>query len=349
MRRSAPGFGLLLAVFLSGSASLLSSDLAEAVNAYFSTPPARDFSGTVLIAERDQIRVLQSYGLAERNLGMANQPDMLYRIGSLTKPFTATAVLTLVQSGKIHLQDRIAEHIRGCPALWQDVTIENLLDHTSGIQDLFGEMRAVPLGDTQKEAARVMESSAHLALISKPGATYRYSNFNYMLLGIMIEDITGLGWEEYLRRYVIAPAGLKHTLYDDAWTVIPGRVSGYLLKEKQFRPIAYKDDAAYSAGGLLSSARDLLSFARALFEHRLVNAELLAEMTRPRLGNYGLGLQIIELNGRLAYNHTGGTNGFASHLQYYPREQLTVVVLSNTEDEPVKKIATDLASLALRP
>src|SRR5262249_29451070 len=146
---------------------------------------------------------------------------------------------------------------------------------------------------------------------------------------------------------VYSPAGLKDTRYDDVWTIARNRASGYVRENGQFRPIPYKDHAAYSAGGLLSSAPDLFHFARALFGARLFSASLLAEMTRPRLGNYGLGLQVIEINGHTAYNHTGAIDGFTSHLQYYPREEITVIVLANTEDDPVKQIATEIAALAL--
>ncbi len=326
---------------------LFSADLRQAVDGYVAGPLAGQFSGTILIAQEERVRVLQSYGFAERNLGVRNQPDMLYRIGSLTKPFTAVGVLRLVQDGRIQLSDSIADRITSCPAAWKGVTIEELLDHTSGIPDLFNDLRAVPILETREETSRMIMASTRLALLSSPGTKYQYSNFNYVLLGILIEDVTGQSWETYLQERVFAQAGLKHTLYDDVWTVIPGRISGYVRKDGSIRPITYKDHSAYSAGGLLSSAIDVFQFSQALFRGDLLGSAMLAEMTRPRLGNYGLGLQIIELNGRTAYNHTGGIDGFSSHLQYYPQNRLTVVVLANTENDPVKKIATEIAALAL--
>jgi D-alanyl-D-alanine carboxypeptidase len=201
--------------------------------------------------------------------------------------------------------------------------------------------------ETRSEFARVLRTTSRISLLFEPGTKYQYSNFNYVLLGILIETVAGTGWEDYLREEVFRPAGLRDTRYDDVWTVIPGRVTGYRRKEGQFLPIPYKDHAAYSCGGLLSSAQDLFTFSQALFEGDLLNPSQLAEMTRPRLGNYGLGLQIVDLNGRTAYNHTGGIDGFSSHLQYYPRDKVTVIVLANTEEEPVKKIATDIAGFAL--
>lgn len=326
---------------------IVARDLREDLDAYLSRTRV-EFSGNILIAKGSRVVLLESYGLAERNLGVRNQPDMLYRIGSLTKPITATMVMSLVEEGRVRLSDSICDRLRACPAAWKPVTIEYLLDHTSGVPDLFKELHAVPVLETRQELARVLGTSKRIDLESEPGAKYRYSNFNYVLLGALVEDVTGLSWQEQLQRRVFSPAKMERTRYDDVWTVIPGRVSGYTRKNGEIHPIPYKDHAAYAAGGLLSSAMDLFRFSQALFGGALLRADTLKEMTRPRLGNYGLGLQVIELNGRSAYNHTGGIDGFSSHLQYYPREQLTVIVLENVEDDGVKNMATEIAAIALK-
>jgi CubicO group peptidase (beta-lactamase class C family) len=224
------------------------------------------------------------------------------------------------------------------------VTLRHLLSHTSGIPDYFGELPAAPVDSTRAVIDRAVLRHERDSLQGSPGSRYRYSNFNYFLVGYALEVATGKPWETIVREEVFDVAGMSDTRYDDVWAIVPGRVRGYASVGGRLRHIRYRDHAAYAAGGLLSSAPDLLRFERALASGRLVSDSAFRAMTTPGLGEYGLGWQVTRQFGRAVRNHTGGTNGFASHLATYD-DGTTIIVLSNVETERAKTTACDLAAL----
>lgn len=183
---------------------------------------------------------------------------------------------------------------------------------------------------------------------SLPGSQYAYSNFNYILLGCIIEAVSGEPWEAFLLKQVLAPAGVSETRYDDVWAVVPGRVHGYEVKDGQLRNTRYTDHAAYAAGGLRSTLDDLRKWHEAYWAGGIVSKQSVAEALRPGLGSYGYGWQITTHFGRPMHNHTGGLRGFASHLAFYPDADLLIVILSNIENENAKGTACDLAALAFQ-
>lgn len=284
-------------------------------------------------------------GWADAELRVPNTPDLIYRIGSLTKPFTATAVMSLRDRGLLSLEDSVCRYVAHCPAGWSSVTIRTMLNHTSGIPDLFGELAAVPVVETRSEVDRVLERSGNLELRSQPGVRYAYSNFNYILLGYVIEVATGESYEAVLRRTVFESAQLRDTAYDDVWAIVPRRAVGYIDKNGQLRNTNYHDHAAFAAGGLHSTVDDLSRWGHAFFTGRLVAPATVKEMVTPGQGDYGLGWQTLTRFGRLMHNHSGGVTGFASHVAYYPQDDLLIVLLSNVEDDPVKNTAFDLAAI----
>jgi len=220
--------------------------LPERLDAYLRGRPDGPFMGVVLIARGPTILFERGYGPADADLGIAVEPSMRFGIGSLTKPMTATAVMRLVERGLMRLSDPIGDYLRVCPPAWRSATIRDLLSHTSGIPDLFGEMRAAPVDSTRGVIDGV--ASRHLgdSLLAVPGSKYAYSNFNYCLLGYAMEAAAHASWPELMAREVFAPAGMTRTAYDDVWQIMPGRVRGYRRAEHQLRHIAYHDHAAYA-------------------------------------------------------------------------------------------------------
>ncbi len=257
-------------------------------------------------------------GLADAELDVPNTPELIYRIGSMTKPFTAMAVMSLQEADVLRIDD---------------------------IPDLFGELAAVPVLQTRAEIDRVLERSGDVALKSPPGTRYSYSNFNYMLLGYVIEVATGEPYESVLRRTVFGPARLNDTAYDDVWAIVPRRVVGYVRKGGDLRNANYHDHAAFAAGGLQSTVDDLLRWSEAFFTGKIVAPSTVKQMLTPGEGDYGLGWQTLLRFGRVMHNHTGGMTGFSSHLAYYPQDDVTIILLSNVEDDPVKTTAFDLAAI----
>ncbi len=303
------------------------------------------FTGAVLVRQGDRVLLRQGYGMAEYELGVPNSPEMIFQLGSITKPFTSAAVLHAHGARLLDLDDSVCDFLAPCPAAWSEATIHHLLNHTSGIPDLFGAMDSAPLLETGAELERVVAARLDAELRRPAGATYAYSNFNYMLLGYILEAASGTDWESYLREAVFVPAGLQHTGYDDVWAIVEGRVRGYVRRDGELANMDYHDHSAYAAGGLHSTLDDLARFHDALMEGQIIPFALVDRALQPHDGNYGYGWQIIEILGRPMHNHTGGTNGATSHLAYYPDERLLIVVLNNVEGENPKGTACDLARL----
>ena len=163
-------------------------------------------------------------GMADLEHGVALTPESLFRIGSLTKPLTATAAVAMVARGELRLDDPLCRYLAGCPDAWRGVTLHHLLSHTSGIPDLFGEVEEAPLPGTRAAIDRAVATHGSAPPAAAPGERYAYSNFNYVLLAYAMEVAGGKGWEDLLRETVFTPAGMGSTRYDDVWAIVPGRV-----------------------------------------------------------------------------------------------------------------------------
>ncbi len=328
------------------SDSILLGRLPE-VRRYLEVAESTPFSGVVLVALRDDVILEEARGLADAEHGVSIRTDDLFRIGSLTKPITASAVMSAVDRGRLSLDTRACDLLSTCPQSWKSVTVAHLLSHTSGIADHFGDLESVPVEATVAELERVLsELPQDEALTSTPGTEYAYSNFNYVLLGAVLERTLAMPWEAILEQLVFQPLGLKSMRYDDVYAIVPNRVRGYTRNdENELRNIDYDDHAAYAAGGLLSTARDLLAWSSGMLNGRLFAAGLVTESLTPVQGDYGFGWQVRRFFERRVYNHTGGIDGFSSHLAHYPEQGLTIVVLSNVENDPAILRACDVAAL----
>lgn len=334
--------GVVLWVLMAGGAR--AQGVSDRIDQYLRDRPGVPFSGVVAVARGDSTLFEQAYGLGEADLAVPNRVDHRFNIGSLTKPIVAVAVLRLAERGRLALDEPFCDHVPGCPAAWRRVSVRHLLSQRSGIPDLFGELPAAPAESLRAVVDAAMARHRGDTLRFVQGTRYAYSNFNYILIGYMLETVAGAPWRDVLRREVFAPAAMNDTEYDDVWAILPRRVRGYTVADGTLRNVPYRDHAAYTAGGLLSSARDLLRFDAALSAGTLVNDTLVRAMATPGLGDYGLGWQIIRVFGRTMRNHTGVVTGFASHLAHYD-DGTTIVVLSNVEDEPAKATACDIAAM----
>ncbi len=351
---------LLVWAAISGIGACTTKDAAtgtwanvDNVRTYMSTS-AQDggFSGVLLIGRGDEVVFEQAYGFADLDLRVPMKPNHRFRIGSLTKPITASAVLVAVDRGLLGLDQHVCGLLPSCPRNWEAVTVRHLLSHSSGIADHFGDLKAVPVGATVDELRRVLSTvPSDEPLRFAAGSAYAYNNFNYVLLGAILEKVVGTPWDTIVQRWIAAPLGLTATAYDDVYAVMDDRVRGYERSDTLgLRNIDYDDHAAYAAGGLLSTTGDLFRWSQAMLNGRLFNTRLVAESLQPIHGDYGYGWQIREFFGRTIYNHTGGIDGFASHLAHYPADSLTIVVLTNVENDSAMLTACDVAArLFARP
>lgn len=306
------------------------------------------FNGSVLVASGDRILLEKPYGFADFESRRRLTRNSIFRVGSLTKPVTAAAILAAVDDGLLRLDTRFCSLVDYCPRAWREVTIAQLLAHTSGIPDHFTELPQAPVEDTEAELRKVASQIGDKEqLASAPGATFKYSNFNYVLLGVAVEKVRKKGWREVIRD--MAQSAQSATLdYDAVFEIVPERARGYEReKDRSVRNISYVDHSAYSAGGLRSTIGDFFRWSRAALQGRLFSTGLRDAMLTPGKGNYGYGWEISRFHGLAAYNHNGGIDGFKSHVAYYPDRDITLVVFTNVAQDSAYHVACDIAGLML--
>ena len=305
------------------------------------------FAGTVLIAAGRDVLLRQSFGLADREWGIAHVPESKFRLGSLTKQFTAAAILQLMETGKLRLEDKIAQHYRDAPAGWRDVSLMHLLTHASGIPSY----TSIPgffdgAARLERTPQEIIALTRDAPLLFAPGAQFKYNNGGYIILGHVIEILSGMRYEDYVTEKILRPLGLVGTGYDHDETIVPHRARGYRVENDSFKNAAFLAmSVPYAAGALYSTADDLFTWLKALADARPVTSESVALMLRDHGHGYGFGFAIQSQFGRSHLVHAGGINGFSVLLSHYPDADVTFIVLANIQGAPVQKIARDLAAL----
>ena len=338
MRLFAPllaGFALLFAP------ALAAQDVARLDALMARYHDAGRLSGAVLVARGDSVLYERGFGEADREWGVANAPDTRFRIGSVTKQFTAALVLQLVEDGRLALDGHVSDYLPDYPAeTGRRLTIHHLLSHTGGVPNY----TALP-GFMDGPARDPFATDSFLTVFSglplefEPGAQFAYSNSGYFLLGAIIERTTGKTYEAALRERILVPLGLADTGYDRTGRILGRRAAGYRKADLGYEHAAYLDDSVpHAAGMLYSTVRDLHRWTRALHAGRpFRRPETLARMTTPVLDGYGYGIGMDEValgeRSVRAIEHGGNVNGFAAMLTYLPDDGTTVVVLDNAEGE----------------
>jgi CubicO group peptidase (beta-lactamase class C family) len=282
------------------------------------------FMGTVAVARHGELVFEQSYGYANLKPQAPFTPDTSFPIGSLSKQFTAAAILLLQENGKLKTSDPIARFYKDAPAAWRRITLRNLLTQTSGIPD-FDFSQAVRQGSrSPEETIRPLTAQP---LKFEPGAGFDYANANYVLLGLVIEKVSGESYCRFLKLRIFDPVGLTHTGCGWRSGLIPHGASGYRPAAQGFVPAEDDDTTGISgAGSLYSTIGDLISWTTALHGGEVVNHSSLREMTTPFLNGYAYGL---EVDGDKRIGHNGVIDGFSSSVDYLPKTKTVVVVLSN--------------------
>jgi CubicO group peptidase (beta-lactamase class C family) len=298
--------------------------------------------------------VMKGYGLADVENEVPATAQTVYRIGSVTKQFTSTAVMQLVEQGKLSLDDDVTKYVPNAPTHGRRVLVRHLLNHTSGIPSytdvgpIFGRVMRL---DLSKDSliATVKDDSLQF----EPGSHFYYNNTGYFLLGMMIERVTGKPYGDYLRDALFAPNGLTSTVYCGTMPLIKHRARGYEGRQSGLVNADYISmDLPYAAGSLCSTVGDLVAWTRLLHAGKLVNASSFTTMTTPakltsgRPMQYGFGLFMDTVGTHRRIHHGGGINGFISELAYYPDDSLTIVVLSNTAPAPSDQVAENLARVS---
>lgn len=320
---------------------------------------AADGPGATALLMRDgELLFRGAAGSANLELGVAMQPGHVMRIGSITKQFTAAAILLLQDRGRLNVNDDIRDYLPDFPAGGKRITIAQLLSHTSGIfnyTDIPGYWRG-DLIRTDVTPPDLIALFANEPLQFEPGERFEYSNSGYALLGAIIERVSGKSYAEFLRDEIFAPLGMDDTHYGGA-QLVPGRVAGYASDGRGglHNALQISMTHPYAAGGLLSSVDDLARWNAALFGGDLLSASSLGamstafELANGSVAEYGFGVYARERDGLRVIGHSGGIHGFSTSAWWLPDQRVYAVVLSNLEDsskanELVWRLARDAAS-----
>jgi CubicO group peptidase (beta-lactamase class C family) len=304
------------------------------------------FMGSVLVARGDGVLLSKGYGLANLEWAIPNQPSTKFRLGSLTKQFTAASILLLEERGKLKLDDPVKKYLPDAPGAWDRITIFHLLTHTSGIPNFTNFPGYRSSEATAATPEQIVARFRDKPLDFAPGEQWNYSNSGYVLLGYLMEKITGGTYATFVQDNIFTPLGMKDSGYDSNTAIIPRRAAGYEEGAHGPQNAGYIHmSIPFSAGALYSTTEDLLRWEQGLFGGKLLSPASLQKMITPFKHDYGFGLGITEKNGHKLISHGGGIEGFATYLGYYPDDRVTVVVLANLAGEAPSAIGGELGAV----
>lgn len=304
------------------------------------------FMGTVLVVRDKEVLFSKGFGSADLEWDVANTPNTKFRLGSVTKQFTAASILLLEERGKLSVNDPVKKYLPDAPAAWDKITIMHLLTHTSGIANFTSFPDYPKLEPFKTTTAELVARFRDKALEFEPGEKWNYSNSGYVLLTHLIEKISGSNYETFVQENLFTPLGMKDSGVDSNSAVIHHRASGYVFNNGNFENAGFIHmTIPQGAGALYSTTEDLLKWEQGLFGGKLLKAASLEKMTTPFKNDYAFGLTVQTTGGHKRIEHGGGIEGFNTDLTYYPDDKLTVVVLSNVNGNAPGEIARKLGAL----
>jgi CubicO group peptidase (beta-lactamase class C family) len=289
-----------------------------------------------LVAKNGQIIYKKAFGMANLELNVPMQPDMVFRVGSITKQFTAVAILQLMEQGKLSLQDEITKFIPDYPTQAYKITIEHLLTHTSGVKSYTNVPEFQKYIRTDMKPAEVIDMFKNLPMEFAPGTKWNYNNSGYFLLGYIIEKVSGMTYPEYLEKNFFKPLGMTNSLFGSDSKIVKNRAWGYQpdgdgVKNADMMSMTLP----YSAGSVQSTVEDLFRWNQAVHSYKLVKKETIEKaFTEYKLADgkgtkYGYGWMFYEVQGSPTIEHGGAINGYLSNAIYLPKEDVFVAVFSN--------------------
>src|SRR5688500_18450359 len=338
----------LLVASLCTATVCLAQDTARMDQIVQSYVSAGTFAGSVLVARGSDVIVSKGYGLANVEWNVASTPTTRFKVASITKQYTAAAILLLEERGNLHIDDLVKTHLPEAPPAGDRITLFHLLTHTAGFAGLLspatGRQPAVESADGT--VAGYVTALMQRPLESQPGERFRYTNAGYFVLGHLIQKLTGQSYEAFLRDNLFTPLGMKDTVLDTP-AAIARRAGSYTVTPNGLVNASYASDRVLpnSAAGFYSTTEDLLRWQNALYGGRVVSKASLQKMTTPFKGDYGLGVYIRTIDGRRIATHGGGVPPFAN-LTYFLERGISVVVLGNISTSPSAEIAAYLGALA---
>lgn len=347
----AKGIGVLLLLFslclafLSSGCKNYQNEIEEYLDA---ANQLWGFEGSVLVSYRGKVMLARGYGMANQQFKIPNTPETKYFIGSITKQFTAAAILILQERGSLNIDSSISTYLKDYPRpAGNMITIRHLLRHTSGVPN-YTEWPEVILRRTQLiSPGELMALFKNESLDFEPGHGFKYSNSGYIILGAIIEEVSGQSYEAFLHNEILKPLEMYNSGYGRREAAIPNRADGYTIEESgvliNAAPIEFS--VLHTAGALYSTPFDLNLWNQALYTDKIMEYKSIEEMFAPGPHGYGFGWFVEHEWGRWHAFHDGFIDGFNTYVDRWFEDQLFIVVLSNEDEAPVKKIARGITAI----
>ena len=325
----------------------LSAQLPPFIDSVGAGDPLRAFSGYVLVAQHDQILWRGAYGMADRGKQRVPTADTSFRIGSVTKQFTATAILRLDQDGKLKVTDKVSQHLPTYHGPAKDVTIHQLLTHTAGVPNYTADPANLARKAEKLTPAQLIATFEDEPLEFPPGSKFSYSNSGYVVLGAILERVSGLTYAAYLDKMIFKPAGLAHTVVGDD-PGAPDRAEGYQIEDGEITPADPIDmSMPYAAGSIRSTAMDLLKWHRVLAGDTILDAAHRAMLYQPALEHYAYAWVVQDIRNRPVVWHNGGIDGFGTTYWRVPGADLVVVAWTNVLEVDIDQVGKAAVEAAL--
>jgi CubicO group peptidase (beta-lactamase class C family) len=329
---------------------ILSGELGSEINQYIlKNFPL--FSGAILVSRDGEVLLSSGYRYANWELNVPNSFNGISS-GFSDQPFTALAMMILQERGLLDLNDSICDFIPNCEADWQPITVHHLLTHTSGIPDYAAFPNALHEAAVSRTVSELIDTFRDVPLEFKPGSEFSFSNSGYVLLGAIIESISGLSYEAFIQTNIFTPLSLQASGYDNPLQILKGRANGYTIDGRTLENSPYISPTnLYSTGGLYSTVEDLDRWEQALISGQLVSQESLEKMRTPYVyapkygAEYGYGWVVSESHGRRIIWNDGSLPGFFNYFAHYPDERVNIIVLSNLDTSDVLSIAQGIEDI----
>lgn len=336
------------------SADPVAADIDTALSRYF----VSDHPGAAVIVTRNgKILFRKAYGMADMEHEVALQPDMTLRLGSITKQFTAAAIMLLADQGKLSISDDINKYLPDYPTRGATITLENLLTHTSGIRSYTEMRKHAEIMRDDMTVQQMIDFFKDERLEFQPGERFSYSNSGYFLLGAIIEKVSGMPYAEFMEKHIFEPLHMEHTAYDRNQPTVPQPVKGYTATRNGFEPAPLISmTQPYAAGALRSNVDDLALWNDAISTGKLLSSESWKRMFTSSMLNsgastgYGYGWFIRKMNGVEVFEHGGLIPGFSADMLRFPQEGIFIAILTNddAQNPPPISLAQKVARAVLR-
>jgi CubicO group peptidase (beta-lactamase class C family) len=304
------------------------------------------FNGSVLVSKNGKIVYEKAYGYQNVEKNILNTPNTIYQIGSTTKEFTAAVILKLIENHQLSLDDKLSNYfsdfVRG-----NEITIKHLLTHTSGIYEILRDSNAFNGGTQPRSKEQMLSFFINKPLDFDPGTQYSYCNSGYMLLGLIIEKVTGKSYEQVVKDFILKPLKMNHTGFDFVGLQSRDKAVGYskytsTIKEAS---IPWDSTATYSAGALYSTVEDLYRWHNGLLNYKIYNKTSYEKATTPFLEGYGLGCWIDMIYDKKLVSHGGNIFGFTGYFGRIQEEDVSIIILNNIFNRQIEKVGLSILAI----